>query len=430
MDNTIASMKTLALLSGIGPATASLLLSVHDPDGVLFFSDEAYRWLCCGGKESPIKYNWKEYAELEQNSDELMSRLKLGARDVERLAFVIMRGGTVPINETADDIRRERTAGSRKTGEERRSSSERDLAEAAPLKKLKTSNSRKLSKSNGNGKDADAQTVSSGVGSLEMEKIDEDKLRLRQLALNLPSTHGLRPRSPSLRASVRSKMAISQQKIIPEDQIKKAFEANARKVRPKSSRTAAEEHKAAEKRRLKSKGRPSLDEPIPDAKTLARKASRRILESQAPLERSKTEEAKKLDSVVEDIKERSQKPGKVISPPPLRFRNSENGSTRESPERRTSALPSSLRRQRDGSTSSEQRDETIASSDLYRDEKSAADLQSTKRSSSEKKARSPEPQTAASKRLRRSLRKEREADAETIASVDCTGCLGLGRSRS
>ena len=93
MKDTISAIRTMSLLSGVGPATASLLISVHDPDNVLFFSDEAYRWLVCGGKEQPIKYSLKEYEQLEVRGRELMDRLGVGARDVERTAFVIMRGG-------------------------------------------------------------------------------------------------------------------------------------------------------------------------------------------------------------------------------------------------------------------------------------------------------------------------------------------------
>ncbi|KFX93998.1 hypothetical protein V490_04570 [Pseudogymnoascus sp. VKM F-3557] len=93
MKDNISSIRTMSLLSGVGPATASLLLSVHDPDNVIFFSDEAYRWLVCGGKEQPIKYTLKEYEQLEVRAKELMDRLGVGAREVERTAFVIMRGG-------------------------------------------------------------------------------------------------------------------------------------------------------------------------------------------------------------------------------------------------------------------------------------------------------------------------------------------------
>ena len=41
----LPALKILTELKGIGPATASLLLSVFDPEAVVFFSDEVFRWL-------------------------------------------------------------------------------------------------------------------------------------------------------------------------------------------------------------------------------------------------------------------------------------------------------------------------------------------------------------------------------------------------
>lgn len=115
MKDNISALRTMSLLSGVGPATASLLLSVHDPDNVLFFSDEAYRWLVCGGKEQPIKYSLKEYEQLEVRARELMDRLGVGARDVERTAFVIMRGGAEEVkSETAAEIQESRTTPSQR----------------------------------------------------------------------------------------------------------------------------------------------------------------------------------------------------------------------------------------------------------------------------------------------------------------------------
>ncbi|KFZ04251.1 hypothetical protein V502_10290, partial [Pseudogymnoascus sp. VKM F-4520 (FW-2644)] len=115
MKDNISAIRTMSLLSGVGPATASLLLSVHDPDNVLFFSDEAYRWLVCGGKEQPIKYSFKEYEQLEVRAKELMGRLGVGARDVERTAFVIMRGGAEECkSETAAEIQESRTTPSQR----------------------------------------------------------------------------------------------------------------------------------------------------------------------------------------------------------------------------------------------------------------------------------------------------------------------------
>ncbi|RBQ94098.1 hypothetical protein VDGD_00991 [Verticillium dahliae] len=87
------ALATLAKLKGIGPATASLLLAVHRPDDVPFFSDEAYYWLCNGGKRESLKYNMKEYDELILEARALMKRLEVSAMDVEKVSYVVMRRG-------------------------------------------------------------------------------------------------------------------------------------------------------------------------------------------------------------------------------------------------------------------------------------------------------------------------------------------------
>ena len=89
-----AAVDILTKLKGIGPATASLLLSVHDSEHVLFFSDEAFYWLCCGGKKSPIKYNKKEYSALGERARELMERLGVRAVDIEKVAYVVVNQPT------------------------------------------------------------------------------------------------------------------------------------------------------------------------------------------------------------------------------------------------------------------------------------------------------------------------------------------------
>ena len=81
----------LAKLKGIGPATASLLLAVHDPARVPFFSDEIFYWLCCDGKVASIKYNTKEYRELDAQTHKVIKRLGVRAVDVEQVAFVLFR---------------------------------------------------------------------------------------------------------------------------------------------------------------------------------------------------------------------------------------------------------------------------------------------------------------------------------------------------
>ncbi|KAI0535666.1 hypothetical protein GGR58DRAFT_429644 [Xylaria digitata] len=89
--NTMKATDAIAKLKGIGPATASLMLSVHDPERVIFFSDEAFWWLCCGGQKLPIKYNAKEYQQLNVVADKIAKRLDVGATDIERVAYVVMK---------------------------------------------------------------------------------------------------------------------------------------------------------------------------------------------------------------------------------------------------------------------------------------------------------------------------------------------------
>lgn len=87
-----AALDALTKLRGVGPATASLLLNVHDPENVVFFSDEAYYWLCRGGnKDAPIRYTPKEYAQLRQRAAELARRLGVGMVDVEKVAYVVVK---------------------------------------------------------------------------------------------------------------------------------------------------------------------------------------------------------------------------------------------------------------------------------------------------------------------------------------------------
>ncbi|KAK0657558.1 hypothetical protein B0T16DRAFT_488681 [Cercophora newfieldiana] len=89
-----AALTILTKLKGIGPATASLLLAVHDADKVIFFADEAFYWLCLGGVKGAIKYNAKEYAALNEKARGLRKRLGVKAVDIERVAYVLMKEGT------------------------------------------------------------------------------------------------------------------------------------------------------------------------------------------------------------------------------------------------------------------------------------------------------------------------------------------------
>ncbi|KAG5927926.1 hypothetical protein E4U42_001568 [Claviceps africana] len=95
-DAAQTALGMLTKLRGVGPATASLLLSVHDPRRVIFFSDEAYWWLCCGGNSGVrIRYTAGEYRSLRDEAGVLVRRLGEGTHmvDVEKAAYVAMRTG-------------------------------------------------------------------------------------------------------------------------------------------------------------------------------------------------------------------------------------------------------------------------------------------------------------------------------------------------
>lgn len=92
--NFTAPLKKLGELKGVGPATASLLLSILDGDNAPFFSDELFRWVCWDGEQGgwnrKIKYDKKEYGMLWDGVKTLRGRLGevVSAVDLEKCAFV------------------------------------------------------------------------------------------------------------------------------------------------------------------------------------------------------------------------------------------------------------------------------------------------------------------------------------------------------
>jgi hypothetical protein len=91
-NKIMEAIAVLVDLKGIGPASASLLLSVRFPRSVPFFSDEAYRWLTSTTGDpwkAGIKYNAKEFRAMLSSSLELCERLPVAAIDVERVGWVL-----------------------------------------------------------------------------------------------------------------------------------------------------------------------------------------------------------------------------------------------------------------------------------------------------------------------------------------------------
>ncbi|KAF2467134.1 uncharacterized protein BDR25DRAFT_395579 [Lindgomyces ingoldianus] len=92
----LPSLKILTEIKGIGPATASLLLSVYAPYEVPFFSDELLRWMMWdegSGWKRKIAYSVKEYVGLVERVRRVRERLGVGAGDVEKVAWVLGREG-------------------------------------------------------------------------------------------------------------------------------------------------------------------------------------------------------------------------------------------------------------------------------------------------------------------------------------------------
>jgi peptidoglycan hydrolase CwlO-like protein len=101
--NQAASMTTglkfLAQLRGVGPATASLVLSVLAPDWCPFFSDELYRWCVWDesntgkgrGWKRKITYTDKQYRVLFNKVLDARERLGVQAVEIEKVAWVLGR---------------------------------------------------------------------------------------------------------------------------------------------------------------------------------------------------------------------------------------------------------------------------------------------------------------------------------------------------
>ncbi|KAL8798696.1 MAG: hypothetical protein Q9200_007718 [Gallowayella weberi] len=109
------AISTLSKLKGIGPATASLLLSCYDPETIPFFSDELFQWLHLqpdvknsntkkrkskgndddGNSNRKINYTAKEYASIFEKTTALRQRLSqeagktITAVDIEKAAYTI-----------------------------------------------------------------------------------------------------------------------------------------------------------------------------------------------------------------------------------------------------------------------------------------------------------------------------------------------------
>lgn len=91
LDGTLNALDKASKLSGVGPATASVILSIYDPVNMPFFEDEMFNWACVDLGKAKLKYDKKEYSDLVKRVWDLRRRLKMDviSVDIEKTSFVL-----------------------------------------------------------------------------------------------------------------------------------------------------------------------------------------------------------------------------------------------------------------------------------------------------------------------------------------------------
>ena len=176
MDNLKDSLKELCKLRGVGPATASLLLSIYKPSVATFLSDEQWRWVCWDeteGWKKKIRYTLNEWVELILAVVELRERLAVDAAGVEKVAYVI---GRFAENEFLEREVRE-LAGQvmEETGAEGRTSIEERAETIMEIPEVKETMIRDLEKAEARRKsqaDSEAGKSTTANGEKELGEVD------------------------------------------------------------------------------------------------------------------------------------------------------------------------------------------------------------------------------------------------------------------
>jgi hypothetical protein len=89
LSDVTTALDHVTKLTGIGPATGTLILSIFDPAHVPFFQDEMYEWFFPTSKGEKLKYNLKEYQQLFKVVRPVLERLGCRAVELEQVAYVI-----------------------------------------------------------------------------------------------------------------------------------------------------------------------------------------------------------------------------------------------------------------------------------------------------------------------------------------------------
>ena len=84
----VASLDAACKLTGIGPATGTLILNIFDPAHIPFFQDEMYAWFFPDTNSDKLKYTQKEYLQLLEAVRPVLTRLAVTAVDLEKVSYV------------------------------------------------------------------------------------------------------------------------------------------------------------------------------------------------------------------------------------------------------------------------------------------------------------------------------------------------------
>lgn len=89
VQTIIKALDIVCKLSGIGPATGTLILNLYDPVNIPFFQDELFAWIFPESKGSKLKYTQKEYRQLIEATHPVLQRLKVTALELEKVSYVL-----------------------------------------------------------------------------------------------------------------------------------------------------------------------------------------------------------------------------------------------------------------------------------------------------------------------------------------------------
>ncbi|KAL2423422.1 hypothetical protein ABEF95_008511 [Exophiala dermatitidis] len=84
-----AALDLVCKLTGIGPATGTLVLNVYDPVHIPFFQDEMFMWFFPETKSEKLKYTQKEYVQLLEAARPVLKKLGIEAVELEKVSFVL-----------------------------------------------------------------------------------------------------------------------------------------------------------------------------------------------------------------------------------------------------------------------------------------------------------------------------------------------------